>query len=54
VKSEARAGAAPNAAREVALRILDNAAALCKTQWQGGNEEFEIYKEYMQRQWQGR
>ena len=42
------------AAREVALRILDNAAALCKTQWHGGNEEFEIYKEYMQRQWQGR
>ena len=42
------------AAREVASRILDNAAALCRTQWHGGNEEFEIYKEYMQRQWQGR
>jgi tetratricopeptide (TPR) repeat protein len=38
-------------AEPVATQILDNAASLCTAQWGGGDEEYKIYKEYMQRSW---
>jgi len=39
------------AAHEVANQICENAARLCKSQWQGGNEEYDVYKEFMEKLW---
>jgi tetratricopeptide (TPR) repeat protein len=36
-------------AGKVVDSILTNAGNLCQSQWQGGREEFDIYKEYIQR-----
>ena len=35
----------------VATQILDNAASLCTAQWGGGDEEYRIYKEFMEKSW---
>ncbi len=39
------------ASRQVVTQILTNAGTLCKTQWQGGDEEFDIYRERIEQQW---